>query len=96
MLSVAGTSLRGVKAKGIVRASCIVIALSACWLINRALVPTPPGIRAGWMIITGDVVPGFLVDRRFSVVVCWLDQRRLSLCNFWESSWCIILGLALI
>ena len=65
---VAGTSLRGVKDKGMVRASCIVIALTACWLINRALALTPPGICTGGMIITGDVVLRILVDRCFSVV----------------------------
>ncbi len=74
---VAGTSLRGVKAMGIVRASCIVIAVSACWLINRTHPRTPPGIRAGGMIITGDVVPRFLVDRRFSVVV-WLGSGWIN------------------
>ena len=65
---VAGTSLRGVKDKGMARASCIVIALTACWLINRALARTSPGICAGGMIITGDVVSRILVDRCFSVV----------------------------
>jgi hypothetical protein len=65
---VAGTSLRGVKDKGMVRASHIVIAVSACWLINPALARTPPGIRAGGMIITGDLVSRILVDRCFSVV----------------------------
>ncbi len=68
VLYVAGTSLRGVKDKGMVRASCIVIAVSACWLINRALVCTPPGIHAGGMIITGDVVLRIPVNRCFSVV----------------------------
>ena len=74
---VAGTSLRGVKAKGIVRASCIVIAVSACWLINRALARTPPGTRAGRMIITGDLVPHFLVDRLFAMVV-WLGSGWIN------------------
>ena len=66
---VVGTSSCGVKAKGNARASCIVIAVSAYWLINRALAHTPPGTRAGGMIITGDVVPCFLVGPLFSVVV---------------------------
>ena len=77
VLYVAGTSLRGVKEKGIVRASSIVITVSACWLINRALARTPPGIRAGGMIITGDVVPRILVDRRISVGV-WLGSGWIN------------------
>jgi hypothetical protein len=70
---VAGASLCRVKAKGIVRASCIVIAVSACWLINCAFARTPLGTRAGGMITTGDLVPRFLVERHFSVVV-WLGS----------------------
>ena len=71
---VAETSLCGVKAKGIVRASCIVIAVSACWLINRVvLARTPHGTRASVMIITGGVMPRFLVDHLFSMVV-WLGS----------------------
>jgi hypothetical protein len=66
---VAGTSLHGVKDMGMVRASRIVIAVSACWLINRVLVHTPPGTCAGGMIIKGDVVPCNLVNRCFLVVV---------------------------
>ena len=62
-------SLRGVKDMGMVRVSCIVIAVSACCLINHALVRTPPGICAGKMIIMGNVVPRILVNRHFSVVV---------------------------
>jgi hypothetical protein len=77
MSYVAGMSLRGVKATGIVRASCIVILVSACWLINRALVRTPHGIRAGGMIITGDVVPRFLFDLCFSVLV-WLGSGWIN------------------
>jgi hypothetical protein len=69
--------LCGVKAKGIVRASCIVIAVSACWLINLALARTPPGMRAGGMITMGDLVPRFLVERCFSVVV-WLGSVSIN------------------
>ena len=69
VLQVARTSVCGVKAMGMVRASCMVIAVSACWLINRALAGTPPGTRAGEMMIMGDMVPHSLVDRHFSVVV---------------------------
>ena len=68
VLYVAGASLRGVKDMGMVRASCNVIGVSACWLTNRALARTPPGIGAGGMMITGDVVLRILVDRCFSVV----------------------------
>jgi len=52
-----GKNFRGVKAVGGVSASHIVIALSACWLINLSLacVP-PPSILYGGMIITGDLV----------------------------------------
>ncbi len=53
-----------------VSASCIVIVLSACWLINLALARIPPGTWEGRMIITGDVVVSTLVDWRFSMVVC--------------------------
>ncbi len=67
MSYVAGTSLRGVKDMGMVKASCIVITVSGCWLIKRALAHTPPGTCAGGMIITGDVVPRILVDRCFFV-----------------------------
>ena len=74
MLYIAGTSLCGVKAKGIVRASCIVIAVSACWLINRALARTPPGMRAGGMITTSDLVPCFLS----SVASLWWCGLDLS------------------
>ena len=66
---VAGTSLHGVKDIGMVRASCIVIVVSACWLFNRALACIPPGYRAGGMIITGGVVPRILVYPCFSVFV---------------------------
>ena len=69
MLHVAGTSLCGVKDMGMVRASCSVIAVSACWLINRALARTSPGTRPGGMMITGDVVLRILVDPCLSVVV---------------------------
>ena len=48
-------SFCGLNAMGIVRASCNVIVVSACWLFNRALVRTPPGTCAGGMINTGDV-----------------------------------------
>ena len=72
-----GTSLGGVKEKGVVRASCIIIAVIACWLISRALAGTPPGIRAGGMRITVDVVPRFLVDCCFSVVV-WLRSGLIN------------------
>ncbi len=54
---------------GMVRASCKVITVSACWLINHVLARTPPGTRAGGMMITGDVVVYTLVDCCFSVVV---------------------------
>jgi len=58
-----------VKAARGVSASCIVIALSACWLINRALACVPPAsIWYGGMIITGDVAVRTLVDQRFAVV----------------------------
>ena len=60
-----GTSFHGVKAVGGVSASRIVIALSACWLINLALacVP-PPSILYGGMIITGALVLLTLLDLR--------------------------------
>ena len=74
---VAGRGLRGVKEKGIARDSCIVIDVSACWLINRALVCTPPGICTDGMRITGDVVPRILVDRHFSVGV-WLGSGWIN------------------
>ena len=58
------------KAIGMVRASCNVIAVSALWLIVRVLacVP-PPSILYGGMIITGDVLLRTLVDRLVFVVV---------------------------
>ena len=65
MLSVyfGGTSFCGVKAIGMVRASCNIIAVSALWLINHVLacVP-PPSIRYGGMIIMGDVLSRTLFD----------------------------------
>ena len=52
-----GTKFCGVKAVGGVSASCIVIALSACWLINLALAHVPPpSILYGGKIITVDLV----------------------------------------
>ena len=58
-----GTNVRGVKADGGVSASCIVIKLSACWLINHALASVPPSsILYGVIIITGDVVVFTLFD----------------------------------
>ena len=59
-----GINFHGVKICGGVSASLIVIALSACWLINcaLALVP-PPSILYGGMTITGPSVP-ILVDLR--------------------------------
>ncbi len=60
-----GTNFRGVKICGGVSVSRIVIALSACWLINRALayVP-PPSILYGGMTITGPSLVLTLVDLR--------------------------------
>ncbi len=60
-----GTNFFGVKAIGGVSASHIVMALSACWLINLALacVP-PPSILYRGMIITGDLVLLTLFDLR--------------------------------
>jgi hypothetical protein len=59
----------GMKATGGVSASRIAIALSACWLINRAFARVPPpSILYGGMIITGDVVVRTLFDLRFAVV----------------------------
>jgi hypothetical protein len=47
------------------RASCNVIAVSALWLINRALARVPPpSILYGGMIITGDVLSLTLLDWR--------------------------------
>ena len=68
VLYVDGTSLRGVKDMGMVRASCNIIAVRACWLINCARARTSPGICTGRMVITGDVVLRTLVGRRVSVV----------------------------
>ena len=67
---VGGTSFRGVKDIGTVRASWNIIAVSALRLINHALacVP-PPSILYGGMIITGDVLLRTLVDRHVFVVV---------------------------
>ncbi len=67
MLSVyvGGTSFRGVKAIGLARASCNVIAVSALWLINLALARVPsPSILYGGMTMTGDVLSITLLDRR--------------------------------
>ena len=67
---VGGTSFRGVKAIGTVRASWNIIAVSALRLINHALacVP-PPSILYGGMIMTGDVFSINLLDwRGFPVV----------------------------
>jgi len=60
-----GTNFRSVKICGGVSALRIVIALSACWLINRALalVP-PPSILYGGMTITGPSLVLTLVDLR--------------------------------
>lgn len=52
-----------------VSASCIVIALCACWLINLALAHVhPPSIRYGGMIIAGAALVRTLVDWCFAVV----------------------------
>ena len=52
------------------RASCNVIAVSALWLINRALARVPPpSILYGGMIITGDVLSLTLLDWRVFVGV---------------------------
>ncbi len=60
-----GMNFRSVKAIGGVSASCIVIALSACWLINLALARVPPpSILYGGMILTGDLVVLTLFDLR--------------------------------
>ncbi len=37
-------------------ASLLVIAMSACWLTNRALALIPPGTGTGGRIIVGDAV----------------------------------------
>ena len=66
---VIGTNFRGMKAVGGVSASLIVIALSACWLINRALARVLlPSILYGGMIITGDFMLLTLVDLRVAGV----------------------------
>jgi hypothetical protein len=62
------TKCRGVKDARGVSTSCIVIALSACWLTNLALARISPGTWAGGMIITGAVMVCTLGNRRFSVV----------------------------
>ena len=60
-----GINFCGVKTVGGVSASHIVIALSACWLINFALARVPPPIILyGGMIITGDLVLLTLFDLR--------------------------------
>ena len=66
-----GTNVRGVNVNGGVSASRIVIALSACQLINLAFacVP-PPSILYGGMIITGDVVVLTLFDLRVAGGAC--------------------------
>ncbi len=52
-----GINLRGVKTVGGVSASCIVITLSARWLINLALARVPPPSSLYWgMLLTGDLV----------------------------------------
>ena len=52
------------------RASCNVIAVSALWLINRALARVPPpSILYGGMIITGDVLSLTLLDWRVLLVL---------------------------
>ena len=52
-----GMNFCGVKAIGGVSASHIVVALSACWLINLALAHVPPpSILYGGKIITVDLV----------------------------------------
>ncbi len=62
-----GTNFGGVKTGEGVSASRIVIALSACWLINLALARVPPpSILYGEMIITGDVVVLTLFDLRIA------------------------------
>ena len=86
MLSVyvGGTSFWGVKAIGMVRASCNIIAVSALWLINHALARVPPpSILYGGMIITGDVLSCTLFDWRVFV-----GARHVSCC--------INVGLALV
>jgi len=64
-LSAIGTNLLGMKTDEGVSASCIVTALSACWLINRALARVPPpSILYGGMIITRDLLVLTLVNLR--------------------------------
>jgi hypothetical protein len=89
---VMGTYVRGVKANVGVSASCIVITLSACWLINLALACVPPPSNLyGGIIITGVVVVFTLFNRRW----CWTCIREYQCkcyafnCRY--RSWCIIL-----
>ena len=89
-----GTNLHGMKATRGVSASCIVIALSACWLINHALacIP-PPSILYNGVIITGGVVVRTLVDLRFAVVgpvSGRISKHRCYSLNCWYRPWCII------
>ncbi len=59
------TNFRGVKICGGVSASRIVIALSACWLINRAFaLVTPPSLLRGGFTVTGPFLLPTLVDLR--------------------------------
>ena len=60
-------TFRGVNICVGVSASLIVIVLSACWLINRALARVPPpSILFEGMIITGDLVVPTLFILRFT------------------------------
>ncbi len=74
---VTGTNFRGVKIGGGVSASCIVIVLSACWLINRALalVPPPSLLRVG-LTVTGPSLLPTLVDLR--VAGAGLSSGRIT------------------
>ncbi len=64
-----GTNFRGMKTVGGISASRIVITLSACWLINRALARVPlPSILYRGMIITGDFMLLTLVNLRVAGV----------------------------
>ena len=67
-----GTNFGGVKTGGGVSASRIVIALSACWLINLALARVPPpSILYGGMIITVPSLVLTLGDLRVALAGCF-------------------------
>jgi hypothetical protein len=72
-----GINLHGVKTVGGVSASCVVIALSARWLINLALARVPPPSSLYWgMLLTGDLVLLSLFDVR--VTGAGLVSRRIN------------------